>query len=55
MICYTLLDIDECATDNGGCDHTCVNNDGSYYCQCNEGYILDDDNRGCSGTTYFFC
>ncbi|CAH1245435.1 SCUBE2 [Branchiostoma lanceolatum] len=33
-------DIDECSSDNGGCDHTCVNTDGSYYCTCQSGYRL---------------
>ena len=34
------VDIDECATDNGGCmaDHKCINTPGSRDCQCNTGY-----------------
>jgi len=35
-----ISDVDECATDNGGC-HTnaiCVNTIGSFYCYCKLGY-----------------
>ena len=35
-----FIDIDECISDNGGCDLNCTNTDGSYYCSCNDGYIL---------------
>ena len=34
-------DVDECATNNGGCSNTlatCANNDGSFTCTCNTGY-----------------
>ena len=44
-----IIDTNECANNNGGCDQTCKNTDGSYECQCNDGYYLDDDNHGCSG------
>ena len=44
-----IIDTNECANNNGGCDQTCNNTDGSYECQCNDGYYLDDDNHGCSG------
>ena len=50
FICwYIPVDIDECATDNGGCDQNCHNTTGSYYCTCNIGYLLDDDKHGCNG------
>ena len=42
-------DINECNTDNGGCSQVCINQVGSYYCQCNNGYTLDDDGHGCTG------
>ncbi|CAH1781849.1 unnamed protein product, partial [Owenia fusiformis] len=35
------------ASNNGGCDHTCSNTEGSYECSCNIGYALEDDNHGC--------
>ena len=37
-----LLDINECATDNGGCGdvatHICTNSIGSFSCACVAGY-----------------
>ena len=42
-----LVDIDECRSNNGGCrvdkNAFCVNFPGSYYCGCNKGFILKDD------------
>ena len=49
MCYYTIPDIDECLTDNGGCPETCENTDGSYRCSCWEGYKLDNDNYTCIG------
>lgn len=40
-------DIDECQVDNGGCEQRCQNNQGSYSCSCNNGYMLSDDKRTC--------
>eukprot|EP00795_Rhopilema_esculentum_P000716 gene716-10430_t len=36
----TCVDINECAASNGGCDQLCVNTEGSFKCQCNNGYEL---------------
>ena len=44
-----ITDINECGTSNGGCEHTCTNTDGSYYCSCNSGYSLDGDGHACNG------
>ncbi|XP_078693848.1 uncharacterized protein LOC144923323 isoform X2 [Branchiostoma floridae x Branchiostoma belcheri] len=33
-------DVNECSSGNGGCDHTCVNTQGSYHCTCRTGYLL---------------
>ena len=44
-----LIDINECSTNNGGCEQRCNNRVGSYSCGCNAGYSLDSDQRGCSG------
>ena len=47
IICFA--DIDECTTDNGGCEHDCLNTAGSYECQCRDGYILDENKKSCAG------
>ena len=47
-----FLDIDECSSNNGGCNQVCVNLVGSYYCQCNNGYTLSNNNHTCIGKIY---
>ena len=42
-------DINECMLDNGGCDHSCVNKDGSFKCTCKNGYQLQNDKLTCEG------
>ena len=49
IIQYNILDINECNTNNGGCDDTCINTIGSYYCQCDTGYSLNSDGHTCNG------
>jgi len=48
MLMYSA-DIDECATNNGGCsvDASCSNTAGSFECSCNAGY--DGDGITCAG------
>ena len=46
-----FIDIDECAVDNGGCDHICINKPGSFECQCKEGYALGADGKTCTGNS----
>ncbi len=41
------VDVDECATDNGGCAQTCVNADGAFECACSDGYALNEDGLNC--------
>ena len=43
------LDVNECDTSNGGCQHQCVNTNGSYVCYCNKGFNLDWNGKSCSG------
>ncbi len=43
------LDINECNSTMEVCQQTCINTNGSYYCQCREEYELNDDNSTCSG------
>ena len=42
-------DIDECANENAGCNHLCINEYGSYHCQCRDGYTLALDAHSCFG------
>ena len=44
-----IIDIDECLTNNGGCNQTCSNTDGSFECSCAIGYLLAADNLDCDG------
>ena len=46
---YCGLDINECNTSNGGCNQTCVNEVGSYHCECGTGYTLNSNNHNCDG------
>ncbi|KAL5248385.1 hypothetical protein ACHWQZ_G017536 [Mnemiopsis leidyi] len=43
-------DINECENleEDRQCEHRCVNDRGSYHCECNEGYKLNPDDRTCS-------
>lgn len=40
------LDVNECETDKP-CDQTCYNTEGSYYCTCRLGFILQSDRQSC--------
>ena len=42
---HRITDIDECAVDNGGCDHDCTNTPGSHMCQCDAGYEVHNFNK----------
>ncbi|KAF6321414.1 matrilin 3 [Rhinolophus ferrumequinum] len=45
----TFCAIDKCALNTHGCEHICVNDrTGSYHCECNEGYTLNEDRKTCS-------
>jgi len=35
-------DINECLTNNGGCNQVCLNKPGSYMCSCNEGFRMNE-------------
>ena len=39
----------ECDFENGGCEETCINTVGSYYCHCDVPNTLAVDNRTCTG------
>lgn len=43
-------DENECARhDRGGCQHHCINTEGSFFCTCQVGYVLEDNERNCKG------
>ena len=48
MLCIPI-DVDECNTANGGCDHNCTNTVGSFICSCDTGYQLDESGLNCIG------
>ena len=54
---YNFIDINECKMSNGGCEHVCTNNNGSFFCTCNAGFILKNDTLSCAGnlTTSILC
>ena len=43
------IDVNECATNNGGCEQNCQNNVGSYNCTCSTGYTLNSNGYSCTG------
>ena len=43
-----ILDIDECATENGGCKQRCHNYESGYLCSCRIGYELMEDQKSCT-------
>ena len=51
MFCCSI-DINECNTGNGGCEHNCTNTIGSFTCSCDTGYQLDENGLNCSGKNF---
>ena len=47
-----VADDNECETMNGGCEHTCSNEPGSFTCSCRAGYDLQADQISCAGTSH---
>ncbi|CAG2228191.1 unnamed protein product [Mytilus edulis] len=44
---YTCRYVDECTSESDDCEQDCVNNVGSYNCQCFFGYELNNDRKTC--------
>lgn len=42
-----FTDVDECANNNGGCQHECKNTIGSYHCSCDNGFTLEENGLNC--------
>ena len=50
-----ISDINECVVDNGGCNQTCANTQGSFECSCGTGYKLAGNAIDCDGKINFIC
>lgn len=48
-------DKNECAYNNGGCEGSCCNTMGSYYCRCPDGSKLGPDGKSCQGKDSHIC
>ena len=48
LTCHAV-GVNNCAFNNGGCDHICSNSTGSLQCSCRSGYQLASNGRSCSG------
>ena len=47
IVCLRTSDIDECTLNIDDCDQSCVNDIGSYHCECYDGYF--NDTNSCVG------
>ncbi|MGH0127703.1 UNVERIFIED_CONTAM: hypothetical protein FKN15_021533 [Acipenser sinensis] len=54
---YSAVDINECDDPYTSCSHDCSNYIGGFYCSCQPGYLLQEDNTtcavNCSGEVFF--
>ena len=41
------ININECAHNNGGCAHICIDTEGSFECKCKSAYTLNKDGLNC--------
>lgn len=48
-----LLDHDECRETGMCANGLCINMDGSFKCQCKNGYVLSTSGHACSGKSIF--
>ena len=46
---FMLLDVNECDLNIDDCDQLCVNDFGSYHCECYSGYFRDNYSSSCVG------
>ena len=49
LLSCTPLDVNECSSNNGGCQQLCADTQGSFTCGCSSGYVLSSDGRSCNG------
>ena len=48
IMCF-YIDIDECTLNIDDCNQLCVNDIGSYHCECYDGYIRGTNSSSCVG------
>ena len=53
IVQYNAADINECTSNNGNCEHICINTNGSYSCSCYNGYSLDMNRKNCTGKSKY--
>lgn len=47
---FIVIDVDECSLDQHNCDQICANIASGFICICEDGYLLQNDNRTCKGS-----
>ena len=48
---YVYSDINECEEEhNNNCTQICINQYGSFHCECRDGFMLQADGKHCLGT-----
>ena len=53
LVLHTL-DINECGSNNGGCNQLCTNTAGSFTCSCRTGFTLGSNRQTCVGEFYYW-
>ena len=46
---FNYIDVDECTLNIDNCDQMCVNELGSYHCECYSGYFRENNTLPCIG------
>ena len=46
-MCLYIVDVDECDLNIDDCDQLCVNDVGSYHCECYIGYFRENNSSSC--------
>ena len=46
---FVHVDVDECQSENGGCEQNCTNTVGSFFCNCSDGFMSRNDSFQCDG------